>query len=150
MKALTDLILELRAVDLSRSDGVVRFESLLADIIAHRNPDAIPLLLPLFDDHAPYNEVMFSIIHGIEVFEDKVYVDQVLRGAVDFCIHSPRWASIVFMRMLNSESTRLALVRELRSANTEVKAAVKTLMEKINARGVQFIPKTTAVIVAAT
>jgi hypothetical protein len=54
------------------------------------------------------------------------------------------------MRMLNSEATRRELIRQLRSALPATKTAVKSLMEKINARGFQFLVKTTPVIVAAT
>lgn len=150
MKSLHELISELRAIDQESPSYAMAFERVLAEIIALRSPEVVLPLLAVFDDRAPYDEVMFSIIHGIEVIEDKAYVEQVLRGAVDFCAKSPRWASIVFMRMLNAEPTRRELIRQLRDADPSTKATIKNLMKKINARGVQFIPKTTAVIVAAS
>jgi hypothetical protein len=104
----------------------------------------------LLDDEAPYDEVMFSIIHGMEIFDDSTYVGKVLSGANDLCFRAPRWASILFMRLLNAESSRYELVRQVRESDAETKAAIKGLMEKINARGVQFMAKTTPVIVAAS
>jgi hypothetical protein len=150
MKTLRELIKELQHLDPDLPGNVADFEALLAEVVALRTPESIAPLLGLFRDDAQHDELMFSIIHAIEVYDDHDYVDQILRGSTAFCSHSPRWASIVFMRMLNCEPTRLELVRQLRDAEPDVKAAVKALMEKINARSVQFLPKTTAVLVAAS
>jgi len=148
MKTFPALIEELQRVD--PDENVRAFEGVLAEVIALRTPDSIVPLLGLFRDNAQYDEVMFSIIHGIEIFEMKTYVTEILRGATLLCSNSPRWASIIFMRMLNSEPTRLELVRQLREADPDTKAAIKSLMEKINAVSFQFLPKTVAVIVAAS
>lgn len=150
MKSLPQLISELRSLDPDRSENVPAFESLWADVVALRTPESITPLLSLFHDNAQHDEVMFSIIHGLEIFDDPTYIEHVLRGAPSLCEQSPRWASILFMRMLNSEPTRLELVRQLRNAASDTKASIKSLMEKINARSPQFLPKTTAVIVAAS
>jgi hypothetical protein len=149
MKKLTELIKKLQAVDPDLPGNAPVFEALLAEVVALRTPESIVPLLDLFRDNAQHDELMFSIIHGLEVFDDQTYVDEILRNAATFCEKSPRWASIIFMRILNSEPTRLELVKQLRGNTPECKAAIKLLMEKINARSVQFIPKTTAVLVAA-
>jgi len=150
MKTLPALTEELQGIDPDKSENVTAFEELLAEVIALRTPDSIVPLLGLFRDNAQYDELMFSIIHGLEIFDDKAYVSEILRGAPLLCSKSPRWASIIFMRVLNSEPTRLELVRQLRDADPDTKAAIKSLMERINARSVQFLPKTTAVLVAAS
>jgi len=148
MKPLNVLISELRAVDDKSPTYAATFECVLAKIVALRTVDAILPLLSCFDDDAPYDEVMFSIIHGIETFDDKAYLEQVLRGSVDLCANSPRWASILFMRILNAETCRHELVRQLRDADQKTKIAIKDIMEKINARSVRFLEKTTPVIAA--
>ena len=150
MKTLSTLIEELQGIDPDKSENAAAFEGLLADVVALRTPDSIIPLLDLLRDNAKYDELMFSIIHGIEIFDDHAYVGEILRGAPLLCSKSPRWASIIFMRVLNSEPARFELVRRLRDATPEVKAVIKSLMEKINARSVQFLPKTTAVLVAAS
>ena len=150
MKTLPELISELRGIDPDKLENVGAFEGRLADVLALRTPDSILPLLGLFRDNTQHDELMFSIIHGLEVFEDRTYVGQILRGAPILCKESPRWASIIFMRVLNSEPAHLELVRQLPNAEPEAKAAIKALMEKINARSVQFLPKTTAVLVAAS
>jgi hypothetical protein len=150
MKTLRELIEELQALDPDIPDNVAAFEALLAGVVALRRPESIVPLLGLFRDNTQHDELMFSIIHGLEVFDDQAYVDQILRGSTVLCSQSPRWASIIFTRILNSEPTRLELVRQVRDAEPDVKAAIRALMEKINARSVQFLPKTTALIVAAS
>lgn len=150
MKTLSKLITELRSIDIDRPEHVPKFEGLLTDVVALRTPASVIPLLDMFRDNAQYDELMFSIIHGLEIFDDKTYVGEILRGAPSLCEKSPRWASIIFMRMLNSEPTRLELVRQLRSAEPDVKLAIKNLIEKINACSVQFLPKTIAVLVAAS
>jgi hypothetical protein len=150
MKTLPKLIEELQAIDPDVPGNAAPFEALLAEVVALRTPESIGPQLGLFRDNAQHDELMFSIIHGLEIFDDETYVREVLRGAASLCHKSPRWASIIFMRMLNSEPTRLELVRQVRGAGPDVKAAIKLLMEKINARSVQFLPKTTAVLVAAS
>jgi hypothetical protein len=150
MKSLPELIAELHRTDPNRSENVPPFEALLAEVAALRTPESIMPMLGLFRDDALYEEVMFSIIHCVEMFDDSTYVKHIIQGAQNLCEKSPRWASILFMRILNSEPTRLELVKQLRSATIEAKAAIKDLVEKMNARSVQFLPKTTAVIIAAS
>lgn len=150
MKTLSELIEELQVVDPDLPGNAPIFEALLAEVMALRTPKSIGPLLGLFRDNAQHDELMFSIIHGLEIFDDKAYVDEILRGAASLSSKAPRWASIILMRVLNSESTRLELVRQLRHADPDAKAAIRSLMEKINARSVRFLPKTTAVLVAAS
>lgn len=150
MKTLSELIAELQSIDPDNPDNVSAFEGGLKEVIAQQTPASIVPLLSLLRDNAQYDELMFSIIHGLEVFADRAYVAEILRGAPLLFSKSPRWASIIFMRVLNSEPTRLELIRQLRDADLDTKVAIKSLMENINARSVRFLSKTVAVIVAAS
>lgn len=150
MKPLNVLIAELRSIDQSSPTYAADFERILTEIMALKSAEVIVPLLSCLDDRAPYDEVMFSIIHGIETYEDKVYVAHLLQRSEDLCGKAPRWASILFMRVLNAESSRHELVRQLRDKEQGIKLTIKALMEKINARGVQFLAKTAPVIAAAS
>jgi hypothetical protein len=150
MKALSTLIDKLKNTDPDQSENLSVYENLLAEVVALKTPDSIAPLLTLFNDDAEYHEVMFSIIHSIEVFDSQTHVREILRAAPALCSQSPYWASIIFMRMLNFEPTRLELAKQLRNSGPDVKVAVKSLMEKINASSVQFLPKTLLIIVAAS
>ena len=140
----------LREIKADRDDKYVeRFESVLASIAGLNDPDSIVALTEFFDDDAEFDELMFSIIHTIEVHDDEVYCRELLKAAPGLCLRSPRWASIVFMRVLNSDSTRKQLVLQLRNASASTKDALRDLMEKINERSVEFMAKTTPIIIAS-
>jgi len=148
---LPELIEKLELVNANRGPSFVRdFESVLAEIAALKSPEIIAALIPFFEDNAPFDELMFSIMHTIEGFEDSTYVAGMLAVLPRFWESAPRWTSIVFMRMLNSEPTRLELVRQVRKAPPNVREVVRTMMEQVNARKVQFMAKTMAVIIAAS
>lgn len=147
---LADEIDRLREIQVDRDDEYVkRFENVLASIADLRDPASIVALSEFFDDDAAFDELMFSIIHTIEIHDDATYCRELLKAAPGLCSRSPRWASIVFMRILNSDSTRKQLVLQLRSAPAPTKDAVRGLMEKINERGVEFMAKTTPIIIAS-
>jgi len=146
---LTNEIERLRQIETDRDDYVARFENVLASIADLNDPESIVALSEFFDDDAEFDELMFSIIHTIEIHDDQTYCRELLKAAPDLCSRAPRWASIIFMRVLNSDSTRTQLVLQLRNAPGPTKDALRNLMEKINDRGVEFMAKTTPVIVAA-
>jgi hypothetical protein len=146
---LSELIQKLKLVNANRGSGYVRaFESVLAEIAAESRPDVIAELIPFFEDDAPSEEVMFSIIHTLERFDDSTYVTGVLAVLLEFWDSAPRWTLIVFMRMLNSEPTRLELIRQVQMASPNIKRVVSAVVEQINAHKVEFIPKTMALISA--
>ena len=150
MKQIEKLVKELKSIDESRSDYATQFERLLAQLVELQNPQIIEPLIDFFNDEAPYDEVMFSIVHSIEIFEDEVFVRSLLKKAESFYKFSPRWASIVFVRVLNSQSAQKELVKQVINIDSSTKLAIKGLMNSINARGAQFLAKTTPIIVAIT
>jgi hypothetical protein len=150
MKTLSEMITEIRNVDVDSFNSTPRFERLLSQIISFKSSETIIPLLGLFRDNAKRDELMFSIIHGMENFDDRTYVSQILCGTPALCVQSPRWASIIFMRILNSQKTRMELVRQLPTAEPEIKMAVKALMKQIKARDETFLLKTAVALVAAS
>lgn len=118
-------------------------ERVLSEISEIENPSIIELLVPLFNDEYPYDEIMYSIVHAIECFEDEVYAERILRTIPDFIYHSPRWASIVHIRILNSDTTRLLYIKECSmNASDEQKMALKKLLTKINEVDAGFMVRT--------
>lgn len=142
-------IATLRQIQLEQSDDIAsRFESVLADIASLNDPTCIVLLSSFFDDNAEFDELMFSIVHTIENFDDATYASELVKAAPRLCEKSPRWASIVFMRVLNSPTSTEALVDSLRNGTDEQREAVHSLMRKINDVSAEFIEKTQPVLQA--
>ncbi len=142
-----ELIAELREVAAAGGPTFVSdFERLLGRIEKRDDPTIIVKLAQLLDDKVEHDEAMFSLIHVIEQFPDRQYVTKLLDIAPDLCWRSPRWASIVFMRVLNNKAAKDELVGQLRYAPTEVKESVHSLMIRINERSPVFLSKTAAIL----
>jgi hypothetical protein len=107
------------------------------------------VLLSLLSDRAKHDEGMFSLIHAAESVDDKTYVQALLSVFPKLLSSSPRWASIVLMRVLNSSTAQLEMVRQLRNAPTPIKESVREMCGRINEVSPQFLSKTTPVSVAA-
>ncbi|WP_025129889.1 Imm30 family immunity protein [Pseudomonas sp. PH1b] len=108
-----------------------RIDACIAEVARLADPASIGPLLSLLDDEAEYDEVMFSLIHAAEHFDLPVYVPALLAALPGLQENSPRWAQILFTRVLNSEPARLEMVRALREAVPAVKAAALELADSI-------------------
>jgi hypothetical protein len=148
---LDELIAELVAINQDRGPSFVRdFEAVLAEIIQLRDPASIAALVPFLKENAPFEELMFSIVHAIEVFSDTDYVRELLRATATLWPRSPRWTTILYMRILNSETAGAELVRQLPAAPPNTKAAVCEIMDEINLQKAQPLEKIARVLTAAS
>ena len=145
--SLPAAIATLRQIQLERRKNFIElFEEVLADVAALNDPTCIVLLCSLFDDHEEFDELMFSVIHTIENFDDTTYASELVKAAPGLCNNSPRWASIIFMRVLNSENSTTALVDALQHGTDEQRESIHSLMRRINDVSDEFIKKTQPVI----
>lgn len=103
-------------------------------------------LLLLLSDAAEHDEGMFSIIHAAD---DEEYIRALLAAFVDMMRSAPQWTFIVLMRALNSRSTQLELVKQLRGAPLKTKQSVDEMCEWINEISLEFLSTTVPVTLAA-
>lgn len=106
-------------------------------------------LLSLLSDKVEYDEGMFTLIHAAESVADTTYISALLSVFPELLASSPRWASIVIMRVMNSDASRLELVRQLRDAPMPVKKSVRVMCERINEVSPEFLSKTVPIAIAA-
>lgn len=128
---------------------VQAIDTALAEVMVFNDPSVIRPLIRLIEDNAQYDDAIFSILHSIESFQDDVYISEVLKELPYFVHKAPRWASILFMRILNSESARECITEKLYFVNSEIKAAVLQITKMINDGSPKFLEKTFTVINAA-
>jgi Immunity protein 30 len=121
----------------------------VAVILESGRESAVSDFLSLLSDDVKYDEGMFSVIHAAESFEDSTYVKSLLFSFSRLSSKSPRWASIVLMRALNSASTQREIVSQLREAAPEIKNSLREMCKLINEVSPQFLSKTTPVLIAA-
>jgi hypothetical protein len=106
-------------------------------------------LLSSLSDEAEYDEGMFTLVHAAESIADTPYVSALLMVFPTLLAASPRWASIVLMRVMNSDASRRELVRQLRDASAPIKESVREMCERINGVSPEFLSKTIPVTLAA-
>ncbi len=107
-----------------------------------------PLLLMLNDETE--DDAMWSLVHAAEQFDDVTYVQHFLSVFPALVVGSSRWASILTMRLLNSDASRAELARQARTASAETRKALVLTCEGINGRDARFLAKTTTVLLAAS
>lgn len=109
-------------------------------------------LLMLLSDKAECDEGMFSIIHAAESLDEAPYRSYALALLTVFpslARISPRWASIVLMRVMNDDASRHELVCQLRRASAPIKESVRWMCERINDVSPELLSRTIPVTLAA-
>ncbi|MDR6609081.1 Imm30 family immunity protein [Pseudomonas synxantha] len=109
-------------------------------------------LLSMLSDKAEYDEGMFTLVHAAEsldVAPYASYVSALLSVFPALFTSSPRWASIILMRLMNGDASRQELVRQLRTAPAPVKESVRVMCVRINEVSPEFLSKTVPVTLAA-
>lgn len=149
MSTSDELFLAIRAIDEASPKYAIEFERILSEIFSLKEPNTISQALLLLDDRCVFDELMFSVIHGIEEFDDDIYVHHILEGFAILYARDPKWASVIVMRILNSENCRRELTRQVQSFDTNTKAIVKTVLERIADRRSEFLAKASEVLSAA-
>lgn len=136
---LTKLIVKLHdALHAPDDESVRKFENILGKIAALNDPDCIGQLLPFFDDDSEYDEMMFSIIHTIECFDDATYVRAIVDHLDSFFAASPRWATVIHMRILNSPSTMAAYGDYIKLAANDKQRAVRIALHAVRRKNAKF------------
>ena len=77
---LAQLIDSLASLPRNRPASFADFESILGQIVTLEDPDCIGPLVLLLEDDESLDELMFSVVHAIEAFEDNVYIDRLLHS----------------------------------------------------------------------
>lgn len=113
---------------------VTDFEGALDEVAMLGESACIPGLLRILDDGSEFDEVLFSIVHSVEGFPDSAYVPELLDATEDLAQRAPRWSRILYMRVLNNDSTRAVLSSELVRQPASTRAAVAGILADIRAR----------------
>ena len=137
---LADFIVKMQNELKAHGDGYVqRFEDYLGQVAALNDPACIAELLPLLDDDAEYDEMMFSIIRTIERFDDATYVRSIVDQLGSFFAASPRWAVIVHMRILNSLPTLAAYADCIKTLPNDKRGVVRKVLEAVRKKNAKFV-----------
>ena len=142
MTSLQQHLLELGAI-WSRRDGslVADFEAALVSVAAFNDPSCIGSLLELFEDEPPSDELLFSVVHAIEAYPDHVYVAGLLGATEALLLRTPRWARILYMRILNAPTARTELASAVIHEPESIRVSVGQILDDIERRRPEFAEK---------
>jgi hypothetical protein len=132
MTKIVEIVDALR-VELDQEDfELQKFERYLIQL--HKLEDAaiIRPLLSIFRDDFHMNEVLFSVVHLIEGFDNETYIREVLAGLSELQIASIEWLGILVHRIANDEVCYKVLLRQAQSVSdqrtiTALRTAVREL-----------------------
>lgn len=134
-KLISSLEIELKKLNHGQPNS---FDSLLEQISLMHDPKCISKLLPLFVDDADYDEIIFSLVHTIENYEDDVYVREIIKHLKDFYEKSPHWAIIIHMRIVNSPESLAAYERRLKFVSSDEREVVRKVLVAVSDEDSQF------------
>ena len=144
---LKDLISKLEKVKQLNSEDVVQeFESILAEIDELNTPECIKELCAFFVDDTDYDEIMFSIIHLIEKFDDKIYIQEIFRSIARLISDSPYWCSVLHFRIMNVESTFNEYLKQLTSLDINTREVLKKFIIDFKKTEPEFTDKVSKIL----
>jgi hypothetical protein len=117
----------------------------LGSIAAFNDPSCIGPLLELFEDEPPSDDLLFSVVHAIEAYPDHVYVAGLLGATEALLARTPRWARILYMRVLNAPTARTELASAIRHEPEPTRVTMSLILEDIERRRPEFTSKTAEV-----
>jgi len=145
---LEDDLSQLRSV-IAKGAAARDVDAVLEPVASACDPRTIaPLLLMLNDETE--DEGLWSLVDAAEQFDDATYISHFLAAFSGVVVASRRWASVIMMRILNSDTSRAELIRQIRMAPTDTQKAAVFICGAINERDVRFSEKTAGVLIAAS
>jgi hypothetical protein len=146
MTSLQQHLLELGTI-WSRRDAswVADFEATLGSVAAFNDPSCIGPLLDLFEDESPSDDLLFSVVHAIERYPDHVYVAGLLQATETLLGRTPRWARILYMRILNAPTARAELASAICHKPESTRVSVGQILDDIERRRPELTNKSAEV-----
>jgi hypothetical protein len=125
----------LRAAECFRTASAIEVDTAILNALPMNSPSWIATLLRALVDDATDDAGMFSLIHTAEAFGDDLYIEGFIAVIPDLVRTAPRWASILLMRVINSESAKAYLIKTLLLQSADTVDSVVWLCDAIGRRG---------------
>lgn len=116
---------------LNTSEEFEKFEKSLNEISEMIQEEDILDLCKVFDDNTGDDELMFGLIHLIEVFSSERAFELTVLGVVNMMKSAPNWAKIIIYRCLNDDFARNMLKKAINNAESQVKQSIISLLNII-------------------
>lgn len=120
MSTIEELYDELEKYSNFDVDGnAEKFLDTVGEIIKHKDPSSIGILLNYFDDETEYSWVFQSIIQGLESYPVEAYVRVILNKINCTIKKSPEWFLRLINRLLNDDKSKEIFSKNIRISPKE-------------------------------
>ena len=121
-------------------DETIAFDNALGQLPESISQDDLRSLLLVFDDNCEHIEVMWGLIHAVEVYDDQSLVVAYLETVQSMVQNADSWALLIMGRLLNNESCRNILAEQLSIAEEPAKTVAISILDRILAEGKRMLP----------
>jgi hypothetical protein len=97
----------------------------------HPIPGLLPSLLRVFDDQCEMHEVMWGVIHYIELYDMDEYLAALTHATPELVPSAVGWLAEIYLRILLHDQLRNTLIVLLASLPVEILQAIYHVMEQI-------------------
>jgi hypothetical protein len=131
---LADLVARLDEVlgDRGSPRFVEHFEETVEQIAHIDDPSSIEALLGFVDDGLD-DDLVFSIVHTVERFDDDTYLTHLVAALPGLAARSPEWARTLVLRVLNSPGTLVVLRERVPRLSGPPAAALRATLRELAA-----------------
>jgi len=132
---------------LMRTDKeITDFEEAMNLLYEVENIENIEYFCKAFDDNTQEHPVMFSLIHGIENYDNVFGKEAATSRFLDSIHHmqpsASEWLETMILRNLNHDPSRAVLIDQLKQKNDEIKNIVREVIDKLIKRNPEKFEQT--------
>jgi len=127
-------------------EEIANFEEAMNLLYEVENIENIEYFCKAFDDNTHQPPIMFSLIHGIEnydnVFGKEIATSKFLDSIQYMLPLAPEWLETMVLRNLNHNQSRDVFTEQLKHKNTDVKSTIKDVIDRLIKRNPQKFQET--------
>lgn len=117
---------------LKNEEEIEEFENAIEKIVQVQDVKLISKMCRCFDDKCENIEVMYDLVHAIEIFEGEEYFEQVIIATESMLKTAKMWVRIIYYGILNDEPSRKKFIDVLKNkVDSSNRTMVISLLEQI-------------------
>ena len=133
---IVDEVKKLQENKLLRTNGEIeKFEEAIDNILSFENYEHIKYLCTGFDDNTKDDEVMFSLVHAIEsydnIVESRLSLKEFLYAIPNVYSYAKGWVIIMNKRILNDDNSLKSYIDVAKNCDNSLKMILIELMNEI-------------------
>lgn len=122
---------------MENNEQIAQFEEALEQITNERNPEHIALLCRAFDDDTEHHEVMYSMVHAVERYDEfstpAKATAEFVKAIPSMLPHASEWLETLLFGILNEDASRRVFAEQLANSTPTTQEQIVGVLRKIAA-----------------